>query len=324
MGTGVKEGKRSTHKMPSASTEEKREVKISPKDAPAVERALCRSKLYLLVSWGYLFPEDDEFLDYLQSGEFVEDGKAALESLEKELQNIGGQEAKNRINALKTHFETIEEWVSTEGENWGIQDLRDEHRRVFSNVIALDCPPYETLFGNDHVFGQSYVMGDIAGFYSAFGLQLSPDIHERLDHLSVELEFMHYLAYKESYAILHDGQEKLQTVIEAEKKFVKEHIGRWVPLFAGMLVRKADFGFYKILADFTSDWMAFDIAYLGVTPQPYSETDYRPASFMSPEGQTFECGAQDKGNELSLLMSEVGADAFIEKETDSTGKSGNA
>jgi putative dimethyl sulfoxide reductase chaperone len=216
----------------------KRKSKISPKDAPAVERALCRSKLYLLISWGYLFPEDEEFLDYLQSGEFVEDGKAALEGLEKDLQGIGGEEASSRILSLKTQFDAIEEWVTSEGENWSLQDLRDEHRRVFSNVISLDCPPYETLFGNDHVFGQSYVMGDIAGFYSAFGLQLSPDIHERLDHLSVELEFMHFLAYKESYAILHDGKEKLQTVVEAEKKFVKDHIGRWVPLFSGMLRTK--------------------------------------------------------------------------------------
>lgn len=321
MTTGVKEGKKTAQK---SSATEKTEVKISPKDAPAVERALCRSKLYLLISWGYLFPEDEEFLDYLQSGEFVEDGKAALEGLEKDLQGIGGEEASNRILSLKTQFDAIEEWVNSEGENWSLQDLRDEHRRVFSNVISLDCPPYETLFGNDHVFGQSYVMGDIAGFYSAFGLQLSPDIHERLDHLSVELEFMHFLAYKESYAILHDGKEKLQTVVEAEKKFVKDHIGRWVPLFSGMLRRKADYGFYKILADFTADLIGFDIAYLNVTPQPYSETDYRPATFMSPEGQTFECGAQDKGNELSLLMSEVGADAFLEKDEGSSNKSGNA
>ena len=184
--------------------------------------------------------------------------------------------------------------------------------------------PVSPCFPRNPVFGQSYVVGDIAGFYSAFGLQLSPDIHERLDHLSVELEFMHYLAYKESYAILHDGAEKLKTVIEAEKKFVKEHIGRWVPLFSGMLKRKADYGFYKILADFTSQWMAFDIAYLGVTPQPYSETDYRPATYNNPEGQTFECGAQDQGNELSLLMSEVGADAFLDKESGASGQSGNA
>jgi TorA maturation chaperone TorD len=323
MASGVKEGKKTgTNGM--SNPGEGKAVKISPKDVPAVDRALCRSKLYLLVSWGYLYPEDEEFLDYLQSGEFVEDGKTALEGLKKELQNIGGQEARERLDALAAHFDAIEEWISSEGENWNIQDLRDEHRRVFSNVIALDCPPYETLFGNDHVFGQSYVMGDIAGFYSAFGLQLSPDIHERLDHLSVELEFMHYLAYKESYAILHDGAEKLKTVIEAEKKFVKEHIGRWVPLFSGMLQRKADYGFYKILADFTSHWMAFDIAFLGVTPQPYSETDYRPATYSNPEGQSFECGAQDQGNELSLLMSEVGADAFLDKESGTPGQSGNA
>ncbi len=323
MATVVKEKKNISGNGKVAADEQK-VVKISAKAAPAVDRALCRSKLYLLVSWGYLYPEDEEFLDYLQSGEFVADGRAALEGLRKELRNFGGQETADRLQAVEGHFESIEEWVSSEGENWNIQDLRDEHRRVFSNVIALDCPPYETLFGNDHVFGQSYVMGDIAGFYSAFGLQLSPDIHERLDHLSVELEFMHYLSYKESYAILHDGGEKLKTVFEAEKKFVKEHIGRWVPLFSGMLKRKADYGFYKILADFTSDWMAFDIAYLGVTPQPYSETDYRPAIYMNPEGQTFECGAQDKGNELSMLMNEVGADAFLDKESGSSDQSGNA
>ncbi|MEE9233165.1 MAG: molecular chaperone TorD family protein [Nitrospirales bacterium] len=324
MTTGVKEGKIQGRTKGASISGEQKVVKISPKDAPAVDRALCRSKLYLLISWGYLYPEDEEFLDYLQSGEFVEDGRAALEGLKKVLQNLGGQEGADRIQALSSHFDAIEKWVSSEGENWNIQDLRDEHRRVFSNVIALDCPPYETLFGNDHVFGQSYVMGDIAGFYSAFGLQLSPDIHERLDHLSVELEFMHYLAYKESYAILHDGAEKLRTVLEAEKKFVKEHIGRWVPLFAGMLKRKADYGLYKVLADFTSDWLAFDIAFLGVTPQAYSETDYRPATAMNPEGQSFECGAQDKGNELSLLMSEVGADAFLDKESGASEESGNA
>jgi TorA maturation chaperone TorD len=316
--TDLKEAKNGTGKAGVADP-----VRISPKDSPAVERALSRSKLYLLLSWSFLYQEDDEFLDYLQSGEFVEDGRAALDSLTNLLEGKGGEEAKERLQAVARHFDAIEEWVSSEGSNWNLQDLRDDHRRVFSNVISLDCPPYETLFGNDHVFGQSYTMGDIAGFYNAFGLQLSQDIHERLDHLSVELEFIHYLAYKESYALLHDGKEKLQTVVDAEKKFVKEHVGRWVPLFAGMLRKKADYGFYKILADFTADWVGFEISYLGVSPQPYSETDYRPAIFMSPEGQSFECGAQDQGNELNLLMNEVGAQQYLDKETKDSGQSGS-
>lgn len=304
-------------------------VPTAIKDSPAVERALSRSKLYLLISWSMLYQEDDEFLDYLQSGEFVQDGRSAIDGLMQSLDNIGGERAKKKLTAVSKLFDRIEEWVSSECVNWQLADLQSEHRRVFSNVITLDCPPYETLFGNDHVFGQAHVMGDIAGFYKAFGVELSRDIHERMDHLSVELEFMHFLAYKESYARCHDGADKTQIVVDAQKKFVKEHIGRWVPLFARMLTKKADSGFFYYIADFTSEWMDFDAAYLGVNPQPYSEADYRPATFNAPEGQTYECGAQDQGNELSMLLDEVGAQSFMdrkdkEKDDSEQGPVGNA
>ena len=283
------------------------------KDSPAVERALNRSKLYLLVSWSLLYPEDDEFLDYVQCGEFVEDGRAAIDALDAALDGIGGERAKQKLVLLRKQFDQIGKVVASECANWQLIDLQAEHRRVFSNVITLDCPPYETLFGNDHVFAQSQVMGDIAGFYRAFGVELSKDIHERLDHLSVEFEFMHFLAYKESYSRCHDGADKTQIVLDAQKKFVKNHIGRWVPLFCLMLGKKADSGLYKHVADLMAEWMDFEAAFLGVIPQPYSETDYRPATFNAPEGQTYECGAQDQGNELSLLLNEVGADAFLDK-----------
>jgi len=305
-----------TGKQPLPASQSAAAVMTNPpaiKDSPAVERALNRSKLYLLLSWSLLYPEDDEFLDYLQCGEFVEDGRAALDALQTALDNLGGERAKQKIGLLRKHFDHIERLVGSECVNWQLSDLQTEHRRVFSNVITLDCPPYETLFGNDHVFAQSHVMGDIAGFYKAFGVELSKDIHERLDHLSVEFEFMHFLAYKESYSRCHDGAEKTQIVVDAQKKFVKNHIGRWVPLFCRMLVKKADSGLFKMVADMTLDWMDFEAAFLNVTPQPYSEADYRPATFNAPEGQTYECGAQDQGNELNLLLNETGAQNFMDQ-----------
>ena len=305
-----------TGKQPLPASQSAAAVMTNPpaiKDSPAVERALNRSKLYLLLSWSLLYPEDDEFLDYLQCGEFVEDGRAALDALQTALDNLGGERAKQKIGLLRKHFDHIERLVGSECVNWQLSDLQAEHRRVFSNVITLDCPPYETLFGNDHVFAQSHVMGDIAGFYKAFGVELSKDIHERLDHLSVEFEFMHFLAYKESYSRCHDGAEKTQIVVDAQKKFVKNHIGRWVPLFCRMLVKKADSGLFKMVADMTLDWMDFEAAFLNVTPQPYSEADYRPATFNAPEGQTYECGAQDQGNELNLLLNETGAQNFMDQ-----------
>ena len=301
---------------------------VAIKDSPAVERALNRSKMYLLFSWSLLFPEDEEFLDYLQCGEFVEDGRAALDGLRAALEGQGGDRTKQKIAALHKQLDQIEKLVSAECVNWKLIDLQSEHRRVFTNVITLDCPPYETLFGNDHVFAQSHVMGDIAGFYKAFGVELSKDVHERLDHLSVEFEFMHFLTYKESYSRCHDGMEKTEIVVEAQKKFVKNHVGRWVPLFSRMLSKKADSGLFKLVADSMSDWMDFEVAFLTVTPQPYSEADYRPATFNAPEGQTYECGAQDQGNELSMLLNEVGATSFMdnkkEKEDKDEGPVGTA
>src|ERR1044071_9984115 len=75
---------------------------LAIKDSPAVERALSRSKLYLLISWSMLYPEDDEFLDYLQSGEFVEDGRSAWESLTQALEGNGGERARKKAAAMST------------------------------------------------------------------------------------------------------------------------------------------------------------------------------------------------------------------------------
>ena len=105
----------------------------------------------------------------------------------------GATGPKRKLHLAQEAVGPVEKLIASECVNWQLSDLQSEHRRVFSNVITLDCPPYETLFGNDHVFAQSHVMGDIAGFYKAFGVELSKDIHERLDHLSVEFEFMHFL-----------------------------------------------------------------------------------------------------------------------------------
>jgi TorA maturation chaperone TorD len=227
------------------------------------------------------------------------------------------------VAPMKKFLDQIADWEQENFKTWEFSDLQDEHRRVFSNVISLDAPPYETLFGNEHVFQQSHTMGDIAGYYKAFGLELAEVVHERLDHLSVELEFLHFLAYKESYALCHDGEEKLQIVLEAEKKFVRDHVGRWAPLFADMASKKAQRGFFMLLCELCKAYLKFECAYLGVNPQPYKETDYKPATFNPPEGAIFECGAQDLGNELSVLLDEVGGRSQMEQgDNEGGGESG--
>src|SRR5438046_10694656 len=95
----------------------------SLKDSPAVERALGRSKLYLLVSWSLLYPEDDEFLDYLQCGEFVEDGRAAIDALDKALDGIGDERSKEKLEWLHKQFDQIEKVVASEVVNWQLGNM---------------------------------------------------------------------------------------------------------------------------------------------------------------------------------------------------------
>ena len=78
--------------------------KIGLADAPAVELALSRSKLYLLLSWGFLYPEEEEFYNYLQEGEFVEDGLAAIETLEKSLE---ATKATAKVHELISNWEPL-------------------------------------------------------------------------------------------------------------------------------------------------------------------------------------------------------------------------
>lgn len=100
------------------------------KDSPAVERALNRSKLYLLVSWSLLYPEDEEFLDYLQCGEFVEDGRAALDALEVALDGMGGERAKQKLALMRKQLEQIERLVASECVNWQLGDLAPPRDRA--------------------------------------------------------------------------------------------------------------------------------------------------------------------------------------------------
>ncbi|MBI1737305.1 MAG: molecular chaperone TorD family protein [Candidatus Rokubacteria bacterium] len=111
-----------------------------------------------------------------------------------------------------------------------VDELRAEHARTFGHVMLSDCPLYETVgSGDGDAFRQSQALADVAGFYRAFGLDVADD---RPDHVSVELEFMHYLAYREAYAVEHHGPEAVATLREAQARFVADHLGAWGPALA--------------------------------------------------------------------------------------------
>lgn len=121
-----------------------------------------------------------------------------------------------------------------------LDELRADHTATFGHVMLPDCPLYETVGESGDAFRQSQTLADLAGFYRAFGLDVADDAGERGDHVSVELEFMHYLAYREAYARERHGPDAVSLLRDAQTRFQAAHLGAWGPALARAIHDRTD------------------------------------------------------------------------------------
>ena len=215
--------------------------------AEAAEAA-ARSRVYAFLAEAFADP-DPATLARL---------KEALPATEAALALISGTESTAALAALRSEIDTL-----------GEGELADAHRRAFGLGVSGDCPPYEGEYGQAHIFQKTQCLADSAGFLRAFGLAASPAFKDRLDHISVELEFLHVLAAKEAYALAQGhGEQRLSIVRDATRKYLERHFGRWAPVFAARLESKAQSGPYAALARLLAAFVAEEIRALEVAPDP--------------------------------------------------------
>lgn len=92
---------------------------------------------------------------------------------------------------------------------------------------------YETEYGRMRGMGKGTDLADIAGFYNAFGLSVDTEnVHEVVDHISVELEFYAVLLLKEAALCEGADEEGVFVVHDARKKFLADHLGRFTNAIA--------------------------------------------------------------------------------------------
>ena len=146
--------------------------------------------------------------------------------------------------------------------------LRAGFRRLFGHTARGLVPPYETEYGEDSPFLPAHEMGDLSGFYRAFGLALRRDAHERPDHVSCECEFMLVLARREVYALDRGDAAAAEATRQAARLFLREHLGRWAPAFGQRLRREDLDGFYGALGALGGAFLVAECAAMGVSPGP--------------------------------------------------------
>ncbi|MFQ6061640.1 MAG: molecular chaperone [Methanosarcinales archaeon] len=209
----------------------------------SAEKAFYRSKIYGLLSLGFLYPSDD-LKKSLKDGSYISELRelVALLDLPKK-------------DELKEVLECLENDIPKDPKK-----LEEEYTSIFLKNIS----PHETEYYTEQKmqFAKTRELADIAGFYLAFGLEVSDKQRDRVDHISTELEFMHFLTLKEAIAQSNGNVDGEEICVDAEKKFLVDHLGRWVGAFSKVIKKEVHYKFYAPLAEMIRQFVSLDSNYL--------------------------------------------------------------
>jgi TorA maturation chaperone TorD len=138
-----------------------------------------------------------------------------------------------------------------------IDSLIIDYTKLFVGPYGLLAPPYGSMYleDNDRVMGNSTM--DARNRYAEEGLDIC--LKEAPDHIAIELEFMYFLIFKEIEATKNNDLNNASRYREKQRAFLENHLGAWIPEFAGKVEANAQTKFYKNIARITEYCIDNDI-----------------------------------------------------------------
>ncbi|MBM4197356.1 MAG: hypothetical protein FJ197_09735 [Gammaproteobacteria bacterium] len=138
-----------------------------------------------------------------------------------------------------------------------VEQLKLEYSGLFE--VGSDGPPVPIR--EDLLTGQKGgTREDIVRFFDFFGYRLGDRFAWAPDHLSVLLEFMHYLCYHETQG----GQDRLSWQL-AQADFCERHLVNWLPSLAAAVEKVAPGSSYSRVIAAVRDFAAADHAWQAST-----------------------------------------------------------
>jgi DMSO reductase family type II enzyme chaperone len=236
-------------------------------DKRRIEQAYARASIYHYLSTLFVYPEPAAW-ERLRA--------LSVEDLEHALSYLGWSTEEPARAQRRLREMTREKFEA-------------EHVMIFGHTAAGELRPYEAGYGTHHVFQETHALADVAGFYRAFGLETCEVQRERPDHIAVELEFMHVLALKEAYALMHRWTAQADLCHHTESSFLRDHLGRWAPSFLKRLGDRTSNGIFDLIARATAVCLKTHCQDAGVDPGP---EDFELAlSSADADGTNFSCAS---------------------------------
>ena len=197
--------------------------------------AANRSRMYQLLGAAFAFPDED-FFEAIHDGTFATTLAEMCLGLPYDLTGVA------RLDLV--------------GAGASYADFESEYIRLFDvGAAGPPCP----LHGGVYVGDRMKVMEDATRFYNFFHLRLSPQMRELPDHITTELEFLHYLTFREAEAC-QEGLD-VSSLLRAERDFLARHLCKWMPQLQARLAKQTTVPFFPALVRFTTMFLAADQAY---------------------------------------------------------------
>ncbi len=134
-----------------------------------------------------------------------------------------------------------------------------DYSRLFLGPFKLLAPPYGAVYLENGKF-MSYSTLVVRDLYEQEGLDIV--LKDSPDHISVELEFMYFLALKETKARENSDLEEATRLYDKQTSFLQIHLGRWIRPFAHNIEKNAQTEFYKALGLATKNFVLEDLGRL--------------------------------------------------------------
>ena len=142
-----------------------------------------------------------------------------------------------------------------------LEDLAVEYARLFLGPDK-HISPHESIHHqrDDGDWGAHWGGStvDVKKFIETAGLEYKQEYSGMPDHISVELEFMKEAAGREAQAIEEKDWEGALYCQKMEKKFISDHLIKWIPAFCDKISSQAEISFYGDLADVTKDFITLE------------------------------------------------------------------
>jgi len=133
-----------------------------------------------------------------------------------------------------------------------MEELQIDYTRLFLNPTGPLASPYESAWiaGRDPMLVDETTRS-VLDSYRQGGYDVDLSFRDLPDHVAAELEFLYALVFREARAAASGNDAERAEAIGLRRRFVEQHLGRWVVPFAAALRDGGETALYRTLADLT-------------------------------------------------------------------------